>query len=50
MKDVNKEEAIRKVGEPWLPVETKLVRNSLIIGFIALIVLATLVNIFILGV
>lgn len=35
--------------EPWLPVETKLIASSLITGLIALIVLATLVNIFILG-
>ena len=34
--------------EPWLPIETKLVTRSLVIGLVALIVLATLVNIFIL--
>lgn len=35
--------------EPWLPIETKLVAYSLIGGLIALIVLAALVNMFILG-
>jgi hypothetical protein len=49
MKDVYKEKAIIEVEEPWLPVETKLIATSLITGLIALIVLATLVNIFILG-
>ena len=34
--------------EPWLPIETKLVTRSLIVGLVALLVLATLVNIFIL--
>ena len=34
--------------EPWLPIETKLVTRSLIIGVVALIVLATLVHTFIL--
>ena len=35
--------------EPWLPIETKMVIRSLIAGVVALIVLATLVHIFILG-
>jgi hypothetical protein len=35
--------------EPWLPIETKMVVGSLIIGGIALIILAVLVHIFILG-
>ncbi|MFC1840976.1 hypothetical protein ACFL1N_15475 [Thermodesulfobacteriota bacterium] len=36
--------------EPWLPIETKMVVGSLICGVIALIILATLIHIFILGV
>ena len=35
--------------EPWLPIETKMVIGSIIGGVVALIVLATLVHIFILG-
>lgn len=35
--------------EPWLPIETKLVAFSVIAGVITLIVLATLVNMFLLG-
>jgi hypothetical protein len=35
--------------EPWLPIETKMVVGSLIGGIVALIVLAILVHIFILG-
>jgi hypothetical protein len=35
--------------EPWLPIETKLVVRSVIAGIILLIVLATLVNMFLLG-
>jgi hypothetical protein len=35
--------------EPWLPVETKLVIYSVIGGMIALVVLATLVHMFLLG-
>ena len=35
--------------EPWLPIETKMVVGSLICGVIALIILATLIHIFILG-
>ena len=35
--------------EPWLPIETKMVIMSLIGGLLALIVLAFLVHIFILG-
>ncbi|MFH1437101.1 MAG: hypothetical protein ABIJ56_15445 [Pseudomonadota bacterium] len=37
-----------KTGEPWLPIETKLVVWSVIGGIIALIVLAILVHIFLL--
>lgn len=36
-------------AEPWLPIETKMVVGSLIAGVIALIVLAVIVHIFILG-
>ena len=36
-------------AEPWLPIETKMVVGSLIGGVAALIVLATLIHIFILG-
>lgn len=35
--------------DPWLPIETKMVVGSLIIGGIALVILAILVHIFILG-
>ena len=35
--------------EPWLPIETKLVTYSVIGGIAALIVLAILVHLFILG-
>ena len=35
--------------EPWLPIETKMVIMSLIGGLLALIVLAFLVHLFILG-
>jgi len=35
--------------EPWLPIETKMVVGSIIGGVVALIILATLVHIFILG-
>jgi hypothetical protein len=35
--------------EPWLPIETKMVLGSLIGGLLALIVLAVLVHVFILG-
>lgn len=35
--------------EPWLPIETKLVVGSLIGGVVALIVLAVIIHIFILG-
>jgi hypothetical protein len=35
--------------EPWLAIETKLVAGSLVAGIIALVVLATLVHIFLLG-
>jgi hypothetical protein len=43
------EPANMNVAEPWLPIETKLVIGSLIGGVAALIVLATLIHIFILG-
>lgn len=36
-------------AEPWLPIETKLVVVSVVIGVAALMVLATLVHIFLLG-
>jgi len=49
MKDVNKAEATQEAEEPWLPIETKLVVGSVIAGIIALIVLATLVHMFLLG-
>ena len=35
--------------EPWLPIETRMVVGSLIIGGVALIILGILVHIFILG-
>jgi hypothetical protein len=35
--------------EPWLPIETKLVVASIATGMVALIVLATLVHLFLLG-
>lgn len=35
--------------ESWLPIETKLVTRSIIIGIVALIILATLIHTFILG-
>jgi hypothetical protein len=35
--------------EPWLPIETKLVIWSVIAGMVALVVLATLVHMFLLG-
>lgn len=45
------EEETSSIGkvEPWLPIETKLVAGSLICGVVALIVLAVLIHIFILG-
>jgi hypothetical protein len=36
-------------GEPWLPIETKLVVFSVAAGVVTLIVLATLVHMFLLG-
>ena len=36
-------------AEPWLPIETKLVVVSIATGIAALIVLATLVNLLLLG-
>ncbi len=48
--DATKEEtAAIDAYEPWLPIETKMVVGSLIIGGIALVILAVLVHIFILG-
>ena len=35
--------------ESWMPIETKMVAGSLVAGMIALIVLAALVHIFLLG-
>lgn len=35
--------------EPWLPIETKMVVGSLIGGVVALVILAVIVHIFILG-
>lgn len=49
MKDVNKVEAPYEAEEPWLPIETKLVTYSVIGGVVALIVLAIVVHMFILG-
>jgi hypothetical protein len=49
MKDVHKAEGPLETGEPWLPIETKLVATSVIAGIIALIVLAILVHMFLLG-
>jgi hypothetical protein len=49
-KEADPEElASLQAEEPWLPIETKMVVSSIIGGVIALIVLATLVHIFILG-
>ncbi len=36
-------------AEPWLPIETKLVVVSIAVGITALTVLATLVDLFLLG-
>ncbi len=49
MKDVHKAEGPHEAEEPWLPIETKLVVGSVIAGIIALIVLAILVHVFLLG-
>ncbi|MDY6856617.1 MAG: hypothetical protein SWO11_18310 [Thermodesulfobacteriota bacterium] len=38
------------IEEPWLSIETKLIAGSLIIGIVALVILATLVDIFLLKV
>ncbi len=35
--------------EPWEPIETKLVRGTLIAGIISMIVLAVLVHVFVLS-
>jgi len=47
--DTYEEVTIGGAEETWLPIETKLVTRSLIIGIVALVVLATLVHMFILG-
>ena len=47
--DTYEEVTIGGAEETWLPIETKLVTHSLIIGVVALIVLAILVHMFILG-
>ena len=47
--DTCEEVTIGGAEETWLPIETKLVTRSLIIGIVALVVLATLVHMFILG-
>ena len=41
-------ETSSEAAEPWLPIETKLIAGSVIAGTIALIVLATLVNMYLL--
>ena len=41
--------AISQTEEPWLPIETKLITVSVSIGVIAMIVLAILVHMFLLG-
>jgi hypothetical protein len=46
--NTGEKEAVDAV-EPWLPIETKLVIGSLVCGVIALVVLAIIVHIFILG-
>ncbi len=43
------EKAAVDAVEPWLPIETKLVIGSLVGGVAALVVLAVIVHIFILG-
>jgi hypothetical protein len=47
--DAYEDVTIGGAEETWLPIETKLVTRSLILGVVALIVLATLVHMFILG-
>jgi hypothetical protein len=43
------EKSAVNTAEPWLPIETKLVIGSLVGGIVALVVLAIIVHIFILG-
>jgi hypothetical protein len=43
------EQEIYRTEEPWLPIETKLVGFSVSIGLVALVVLAVLIHLFILG-
>lgn len=45
---VSQKEDTYGIEEPWLSIETKLIAGSLIIGMVALVLLATLVNIFLL--
>lgn len=47
--EVGVEEATYGAEEPWLPIEAKLVAGSVISGIILLVVLATLVNMLLLG-
>ena len=49
MSDEFRVEPEAEAEEPWLPIETKLVIYSVIGGIAALIVLAIVVHIFILG-
>lgn len=42
-------DATPQAEEPWLPIETKLIMVSVSIGIIAMIVLAILVHMFLLG-
>jgi len=46
---VGVEEATDEAEEPWLPIETKLVGISVASGIVALVVLAILVHMFLLG-
>lgn len=49
-KEMNsKEQSTIHAAEPWLPIETKMVLGSLIGGVVALVLLAIIVHIFILG-
>lgn len=49
-KEMNPEEqATIHAPEPWLPIETKMVVGSLVGGIVALVILAIIVHIFILG-
>jgi len=48
-KQVDLKEASDEAEDPWLPVETKLVVVSVTSGVVALVVLAILVHMFLLG-